>query len=372
MAKSLTQSSLKASRKQHADASHLSRKDGIYYYRRLLPPHLGTDVALSLGTRNYREAEHLAAALDLSFRHAVQTAKSTADLRSVLRKYIEDALAEDMRMRFAIPVGYAVYGLGTEPPPGRDIVELDRATIAVALDDARRALAARDFPSVEDTVRHLMKDHGLPEGARSQLAYGVLEADVKIFEEQQRRTLGKSPLVLLDDPRAIAAPPSPSTAAGPLFSKALPTYIDLAVKDKGWRGQSKAQHEATFTMFQQVCGDLPVTAYTRSHLSDFYNVLRGLPALYSKDKRWRDLPLREVVEKVKEDPAPRPTMKTVKRHFSALGGFFTYAKRHGMIQGENPAYGFEFPPHQMYRSLPLFSCLRDDGGTSALFDRYAS
>jgi hypothetical protein len=162
MAKSLTQGSPKHSRKQHADASPLSRKDGVYYYRRLLPPRLGTDVALSLGTRNYREAEHLAAALDISFRHAVQTAKSTDDLRSALRKYIEDILAEDMRMCFAIPVGRAVYGLGAEPPPGRDIVALDRETIAVALDDARRALAARDFPSVEEAVQHLMTDQGCP------------------------------------------------------------------------------------------------------------------------------------------------------------------------------------------------------------------
>lgn len=41
----------------------------------------------------------------------MQSAKSTDDLRSALRKYIEEALAEDMRMRFAVPVGYAVYGL---------------------------------------------------------------------------------------------------------------------------------------------------------------------------------------------------------------------------------------------------------------------
>lgn len=68
----------------------------------------------------------------------MQSAKSTDDLRSVLRKYIEDFLAEDMRARFAISVGYAVYGLGIEPPPGRDIVELDRGTIAVALDDGER------------------------------------------------------------------------------------------------------------------------------------------------------------------------------------------------------------------------------------------
>jgi site-specific recombinase XerD len=123
----------------------------------------------------------------------------------------------------------------------------------------------------------------------------------------------------------------------------LKSYVDYAVKEKGWRGQSKAQNEATFSMFQQVCGDQPVTAYTRRNLAEFYDLLRALPALYSKDKRWRELPLRKVVEAAKDDPAKRLTMKTVKRHFSALGGFFTYAKRHGHLDGENPAHGFEFP-----------------------------
>ena len=36
-------------------------------------------------------------------------------------------------------------------------------------------------------------------------------------------------------------------------------------------------------------------------------------------------------------------MKTVKRHFSALGRLFSYLKRRGEITGDNPAYGFEFP-----------------------------
>ena len=39
----------------------------------------------------------------------------------------------------------------------------------------------------------------------------------------------------------------------------------------------------------------------------------------------------------------RITMKTVKRHFSALGRLFAYLKRGGEITGENPAHGFEFP-----------------------------
>jgi len=36
-------------------------------------------------------------------------------------------------------------------------------------------------------------------------------------------------------------------------------------------------------------------------------------------------------------------MKTVKRHFSALGRLFDYLRRRGDVTGANPAHGFEFP-----------------------------
>lgn len=344
MAKRLTQTSHKPSHKGHADASRLTRKDGVYYYRRRLPDHLGTDLALSLGTRQFREAEHLAEVLNSAFSLAVQSATTATDLRAVLRKYLEGALAEDTRTRLGVPPGRAVYGLGLEPPPRRDIVELDRETIGLVIQEARKALASRDFASVAATVDRLLAQNGLPETARPALSYGVLEAHVKLSEEMQRRTLGLSPVVMLPEPETVApAVPAPSLVPGPLFSELLPKYIDLAVNEKGWRGQSKAQNEATFAMFKEVCGDLPVNTYTRAMLSVFYETLRALPALYSKDKRWRGRPLREVVELSKGEAVGRLTMKTVKRHFSALGGFFTYAKRHGHVTGENPAHGFDFP-----------------------------
>lgn len=339
----------------HKDASGIARKRGVYYFRRRLPEPLSGEIAVSLATRNYREAEHLAELLNSAFQAAVRSSPTAADLRAILRKYLDDALEEDARARVSLPTGVPVYGLGATAPEGRDPVAMDQDVIAVALSEARQALAARDFPSVQDTVAILLKEHGLPDSAVNALAYGVLEANVRVFEEAQRRTYGRSPVVLLPDtpaaaPAALAAS-TPVAPVGPLFSALLPKYIDLAVKEKGWRGQSLAQNKATFAMFQEVCGDLPVTAYTRTMLSDFYDTLRALPALYSKDKRWRGLPLKEVVTASKDDDVPRLTMKTVKRHFSALGGFFTYAKRHGHVTGDNPAHGFELFP----LSSPTFS-----------------
>ena len=333
-------------KRSHKDAKALSRKRGVYYFRRQLPEPLSGEIAVSLSTRNYREAEHLAELLNSAFLTAVHSSPTAADLRSVLRRYLEEALAEDTRTRLMLPTGLPVYGLGEAAPNARDPVAMDKDVIAIALSDARGALAARDFPSVQETVAILLEEHGLPDSSANALAYGILEANVCLFEEAQRRTRGLSPVVLLPDPPERAAPALPSPAPvppSPLFSALLPKYIELAVSEKGWRGQSLAQNKATFAMFQEVCDDQPVNSYTRTMLSEFYDTLRALPALYSKDRRWRGRPLKEVVEASKEDTAERLTMKTVKRHFSALGGFFTYAKRHGHTTGDNPAHGFEFP-----------------------------
>ncbi len=167
-------------------------------------------------------------------------------------------------------------------------VEVDLETVAHCLSEAQEALTERNFKSVDANVSRLVKQHGLPESVRNALAYGVLEAHVKLLEEIERRILGEAPMIFtVDQAGSVQGASKKPPPSGPLFSEALTNYVDLAVKDKGWRGQSQAQNEATFAMFQQVCGDLPVNTYTRRNLSDFYNTLRALPALYSKDKRWR-------------------------------------------------------------------------------------
>jgi hypothetical protein len=230
--KSLTQVSHKASHKRRAGASHLTRKDGIYYYRRRLPDHLGTDVALSLGTRNFREAEHSAEALDLIYRRTVNSVTSPADLRTILRAYLESALEDDTTMRLTAPRGRPVYG-GREDDH-HSPVDVDLETVAHCLSEAQEALAERNFKSVDANVCRLVKQHGLPESARSALAYGVLEAHVKLLEEIERRILGEAPMIFtVDQPGPVQRASKEPAPSGPLFSEALPGYVDLAVKDKG-------------------------------------------------------------------------------------------------------------------------------------------
>ena len=87
-----------------------------------LPDHLGTDVALSLGTRRYSEAEHLAGGTrPYIFGSAVSAVTSPADLRGILRAYLEDALEDDTTMHLDARPGRPVYGglVGEE----RDMVD---------------------------------------------------------------------------------------------------------------------------------------------------------------------------------------------------------------------------------------------------------
>ena len=51
----------------------------------------------------------------------------------------------------------------------------------------------------------------------------------------------------------------------------------------------------------------------------------------------------EIVEQTGEANFERLKMKTIKRHFSALGPLFDYAKQRGLFEQDNPDHGFDFP-----------------------------
>jgi integrase len=130
---------------------------------------------------------------------------------------------------------------------------------------------------------------------------------------------------------------------GRLLSEVLTEFLTYMEKEEGWTNQTMSQNKATYRMFMEHCGDRPIQSYSRRDLTSFYDLLRGLPALWAKDASWKGLSPQEIVESTKDAVVERMAMKTVKRHFSAMGRLFAYLKRRGEYEGDNPAYGFEFP-----------------------------
>src|SRR5207302_10262123 len=113
------------------------------------------------------------------------------------------------------------------------------------------------------------------------------------------------------------------------LSELLSAFLEFMTIDEGWRGQTLAQNTATYRMFIAHRGDRSPNQYTRSDLTSFYDTLRKLPALYARSPAWRNLLPAEIVARTRQLPVDRLTMKTIKRHFSALGRLFTHFNKLG-------------------------------------------
>ena len=320
--------------------SHITKKRGVYYYRRRVPKSPGREVALSLRTRVFRVAECLATGLDQEFERLTQgvTTDDKTDLAPILRDYLKRKLAHDMRLRIETPHSH-VYALHDPDNASADLEWIDGQ-----LAQARRELTGRLYDHQRPLIDDLMEDCNIPKQYRNAFAHGLLQANVEAWETIRQRTLGN--FSSLSEVRLRDGASSEITVevpAGPRLTEALPNFLDYAQKDKGWRGQTLAQNKTTYRMFAKCCGDKPVAAYTKTDLTKFYDLLRALPQLYSKSKEWANLTLEQITEQTKGQDIQRLSMTTIKRHFSALGVFFAYLKRRGEYVGDNPAYGFEFP-----------------------------
>src|SRR5258708_3814785 len=119
--------------------SHITKKRGVYYYRRRIPKNPNREVVLSLRTRVFRVAECLAGGLDQEFRRLMQgmTTDDQTDIAAILRNYLKRRLDFDMERRAETPHA-PMFG---PPEPGRSHANVDLEWIENELAGARGELA---------------------------------------------------------------------------------------------------------------------------------------------------------------------------------------------------------------------------------------
>src|SRR3979409_673899 len=121
--------------------SHITKKRGVYYYRRRIPKIPDSEVALSLQTRMFRVAEYLATGLDQEFRRLTEdvTTDDKSDLAPILRTYLKRRLPADMRDRVETPRAPML----CVAEQGRAHASVDLEWIEGELAQARSELAGR-------------------------------------------------------------------------------------------------------------------------------------------------------------------------------------------------------------------------------------
>lgn len=103
--------------------SHITRKRGVYYYRRRLPGTATGEIAVSLLTRQYRLAEYRAARLDVLFARVILNMHDRTKIAAILRQYLHEWIADDEARWLRVPTGepaYAVWADSDEDPTQAD------------------------------------------------------------------------------------------------------------------------------------------------------------------------------------------------------------------------------------------------------------
>jgi integrase len=274
------------------------------------------------------------------------------DLRKILRDYLDDQLDEDRRLHLETKPGRPVYALpGTFDALTVTPQEADQEVLAFHQSRYADAIINRDISEVAGLVDNLMERHELSgQETRVELGLGLLGTLHDLSKVQMQRVTGGlvervsgrgSETTLAPAPQSQAAPAAPEQVfTGRLLSELLPRFVE-AQRGEEWRGQTERQNLKTYQMFMEVCGDLPVDAYTkRDHVVPFMEVLKRLPTTHGKSAKDKELSLDEIIARADAIDAPRLSQKTRNRHKSALGSLFDWLIHRAHERGEpNPAHG---------------------------------
>jgi integrase len=344
-------------------SAFIKQRGNTYFFRLFIPPKLRHlcggrgEIVRTLGTTDPNIARRRAAVWRARAEHLIELMSQGHTLTS---EQIELELQRIVETRLD---GYRdVEAAGQDPlsssDPEETPADLAKSLAAGYWEDYQAGDYARVVRQAEDIVRRSGGALDIDSPLYHELCRGLLHAHAEIYRVQAARLRGQvhaaarlplNPALAGAFGAAAAngtvrkALPPPN---GPKFSEAAGRYLDQLVRDRGKRASTEAKYKATYRLFQEICGDLPVQAYTKAdHVTPFLDVIRELPPRYDISPRWRGMSIREISAQNREAGGKRLAGKSVQNYIGAVSSLFTFLKERGEYQGENPATGLGLKKH---------------------------
>ncbi len=153
--------------------SHITRKRGIYTYRRRLPRPLRGEVALSLGTDKFRAAEALSLSLDAAFEAFFKMHGMTDfDVQATLRTYLRAKLAKMRVKHLTTPHGRPVHSAELYGHP--TAADADLAGLNHQIRQMKADIRRRDVRAIDHIADGLAGGAEVTKAQWMELALGVL------------------------------------------------------------------------------------------------------------------------------------------------------------------------------------------------------
>lgn len=201
---------------------------------------------------------------------------------------------------------------------------------------ARQAITERDVHAVRPLALRLMSEAGLEADVKSKefkaFMAALLRGRRELLSLERERVLGDF-TVQPSDPLIKRA-----LAGAPIVSAKVRTVADMvdgyvADNTPKWTPSTRKAPEAPLRMMKEFFGaDRDVSTLERDDGRALYEVVKGLPANYTKRKELKGLSLPNVVTKGRELGLPTLAPKTVNDiYMTYIGGAFEWAKKEGWI-----------------------------------------
>lgn len=226
--------------------------------------------------------------------------------------------------------------------------------------DVAGALSGRDRSDRLKFVKDAISQEIAPELDLSSvdgqiLGRAVLKGFATMLEEQSSIEAGEfAPLMRMSD-TAVPSGKQPDDAATDFeFLSRWDDFAEAKVSDESWKPDTVSNARSSRNLLAGFLGEKSkLSDVNRKVAAAFRPFLFGLPSLYDKAKLWRDRPLHDVIQEVRELNAKVgieegvtkiPTLKlaTVDKHFGNLVEYWNWLVTSGDIPGglENPFSGF--------------------------------
>ncbi len=115
-----------------------------------------------------------------------------------------------------------------------------------------------------------------------------------------------------------------------LFSKIAKEFIDERTTGGNWEDKTKQAYEVTFKIFQELYGEIPVESIDAKLCRKFKIDIQKLPRNHSKDKRFRELSIKQLIDK-NVDKKDRISVESVNKHLTRIGSMLNWCVDQGYI-----------------------------------------
>lgn len=329
---------------------HLTRRGGVFWLRRKVPTDLRdhyapkSHITFSLKTSDPKEAQRLvrkeSVKLDEAFEHIrnfrvapVQEELPDSEIKRLAALYLHLRLDEDDEIRR--DGLWFRDGLG----PHEGMNERDFADVGAGLDEwlpaMRRSLARADISIIKAELDVLLEDEGIKLSPTSEayrkVGLAILRADVQALEVRRQRHQGDPVETPPMPARPNRLPVVPAPASGDITFRDLWDRYRL---ERKLAPKTEADFATSVRRFEELHGNLPVTAVTKAHARAFKDAMLRIPARLGGADRHLTVP--EILKRFEGKDLERLTPRTVnEKSLAAIRAVFGYATANG-FRDDNP------------------------------------